>query len=88
MLRKIKGINKVFVFYVNNGETMQPIKYLKQQHKIYPTQFFIIRQIHFFLIFFRFDSETIIMSAGNTQNSKYCNALPNKSENICNIKKA
>ena len=56
MLRKIKGTNKVFVFYVNNGETMQPIKYLKQQHKIYPTQFFIIRQIHFFLIFFRFDS--------------------------------
>ena len=42
---------------------------------MYPTHFFIIRQIIFFPTFFRFDSYNKLFLAGNIQSSKFCNFI-------------
>ena len=43
--------SEVTIFYVNNPETIQRIKYIKQQYKIYPTVLFFLRQTVFSLHF-------------------------------------
>ena len=47
MLRKIQGTNKVLAFYVNNAKTIQPVKYTKQQYKMYPAVFLSLGKVIF-----------------------------------------